>query len=573
MMPLGMLKCTITWFMAHLSEVEFESILCFIRQGANVLNGNFTSLLDGWVQHGYYGKSSIETFRKDLNKMFSCRCSYITELAEEITGSSSLNSDVRHCNKPSPMAACSRHSGNLHNFASTSSSFSFRISEKHSTLYSSGINMRVFYPSLLTTLHPSKELLTGSNDLSAPSETESRPVDYLLYFHKALKNNLEYLADKASHLAESDGFLEDFIQRFNMLHFLYQLHSDAEDEIAFPALEAKGEPVENISCSYTIDHKLEADHFKLISELIDVISLLIKASSDGGMMSIESEPSNYKQLCSKLHDTCMSMNKQLFDHIDREETEILPLFRKYFSTEEQEKIVGYMLGRLNAETLQQILPWLMASLTPEEQKDLIFIWRRVTKNTKFDEWLRAWWGGISKYEGFQSVGEPNMFQASTTDALEVVSAYLSEHRLHEREGRHDTANLSGEQKFICENGKSLNDSLVDKIDKSLDKRIDRSGLHNESKNEKGDNAVDVVGPQKEPGRLLEMKLRDSHPEKLSTMSQEELEIVIRKISRDSSLDAKKKSYMMQNLLMRSVSCLHYFLIIYSVCCKINTFAS
>ncbi|CAM8984233.1 unnamed protein product [Rhodiola kirilowii] len=551
MMPLGLLKCTITWFMAHLSEVELKSILSFIRQGAAVLNEKFASLLDGWVRVGYSGKSSIETFRNDLDEMFSCRCSYITELAEEIMGSSSLSSDVQRCNKPRSMPVYGRYSGNSNNHGPTSSAYRFRISEKHRTLYSSGINMRIFSPSVLRTLCSLPDFLSDRDDLSAPSNAESRPVDYLFYFHKALKKDLEYLASKASELAECDGSLVDFIQGFNLVHSLYQLHSDAEDEIAFPALEAKGKKVENISCSYTIDHKLEADYFNMISELLDDISQLIRPSTDSVMGGLEYVPSMYKHMCSNLHDMCMSMNKVIFDHIDREEIELWPIFRECFSIEEQEKIVGYMLGRLNAEILQQILPWLMSSLTPEEQKALILIWRRATKNTKFDEWLRAWWEGISKYEVTQSLGESNMFQASTTDALEVVSAYLSEHGLYERRGKQDLARLCGEQESKCENGRSLEDCLVDEKGNSIDasNHIEHSVKHTKSKHKRSDSVVDVLGQHTKPGQLLEVKRNDSHREKLLTMSQDELETVIRKISRDSSLDSKKKSYMMQNLLM------------------------
>uniref|UniRef100_A0A7N1A4D0 Zinc finger protein n=1 Tax=Kalanchoe fedtschenkoi TaxID=63787 RepID=A0A7N1A4D0_KALFE len=549
MMPLGLLKCTTIWFMTHLSETESKSILRFIQQGATVLTETFASLLNGWVRTGCSGKSSIETFRKDLHEMFSCRCSFITELTEEITGSSSLKSNVQSCDKPWPMPVHSTHSGNSNELAPISSPFSFSISEKYSTLYSSGINMRIFSPRILKTLCPFPDFLSDTIDLSALSNNELRPMDYLFYFHKALKKDLNYLAHKVAELAECNGSLVDFIRRFNRVKFLYQLHSEAEDEIAFPALEAKGKKVENISCSYTIDHKLEADHFNMISELIDEISPLVKSSSDSGMSITDAESLKYQYLCSKLHDMCRCMNRVLVDHIDREEVELWPLFRECFSTEEQEKIVGFMLGRLNAEILQQMIPWLMASLTPEEQKALILIWRRATKNTKFDEWLRAWWEGISNYEETQSDVGSNMVQASSIDPLEECSVYLSKQGLNDG-GKQKTACACGEQNSTCENGEILEDGMVDDRGQYHDSSvIDNSEPHVESEHRGGDNAVDVIGKHKESGELLDVKLKCSHHERLLTMSQEELQIVIRKISRDSSLDSKKKSFMMQNLLM------------------------
>jgi zinc finger-like protein len=51
---------------------------------------------------------------------------------------------------------------------------------------------------------------------------------------------------------------------------LYRAHSNAEDDIVFPALEAK-EALHNVSHSYTIDHKQEE---QLFTDIAQVLTLL-----------------------------------------------------------------------------------------------------------------------------------------------------------------------------------------------------------------------------------------------------------------------------------------------------------
>jgi hypothetical protein len=48
---------------------------------------------------------------------------------------------------------------------------------------------------------------------------------------------------------------------------------------------------------------------------------------------------------------CKSIRVALTNHVHREELELWPLFDKHFSVEEQEKIVGRIIGSTGAEVL------------------------------------------------------------------------------------------------------------------------------------------------------------------------------------------------------------------------------
>lgn len=93
---------------------------------------------------------------------------------------------------------------------------------------------------------------------------------------------------------------------------------------------------------------------------------------------------------------CKSIRVSLDQHIFREELELWPLFGKHFSLEEQDKIVGRIIGSTGAEVLQSMLPWVTSALTLDEQNKMMDTWKQATKNTMFNEWLNACWKGTQE---------------------------------------------------------------------------------------------------------------------------------------------------------------------------------
>lgn len=552
-MPLGLLKCVITWFSGHLSEDQSMSILGSIKQGCPLDSKSFASLLLEWVRMGYSGKTSVEKFRKDLQNMFETKCFFLSDQIKKDTGSSSVHLDAQPCNRSSPGSMDSILVDKAKNIESISS-FGSQTSEMHATLYSSGINMHIFFPGTLEILCPFPKIPGEETNGDSILQLEPRPMDHIFLFHKALKIDLEYLVFGSTQLAENVGLLIDFRQRFNLVQFLYQIHSDAEDEIAFPALEAKENKGQNISNSYTMDHKIEADHFNDISLILDEMSEVHTSLSADNADKLDQKMLKYHQLCIKLHDMCKTMHKILCDHIHHEEIELWPLFRECFSIQEQEKIIGYMLGRTRAETLQDMIPWLMAYLTPEEQQSMISLWRKATKNTMFDEWLREWWVDMRRYDIVNTKEELSTLPSSTTDPLEIISTYLP-------------------KESNCDQGGGLFDKGVKYSQKnSVGADIEKSGNHNEHYKAKvpdGDEdkhqcsecaelfregeknrSKNITAHIEKPGQRVQVSQKLKHQDQLLSLSQEDLEATIIRVSRDSSLDSQKKSYLIQNLLTR-----------------------
>ncbi|XP_042502259.1 zinc finger protein BRUTUS-like At1g74770 isoform X2 [Macadamia integrifolia] len=557
-MPLGSLKCVITWFSAHLREDELKAVLCTIKLTGPMLDKSFSSLLHEWVRIGYSGKTSVEKFRKQLQEMFKSTC-FLPEQAKK-AGVSFLDMDAEACKRSYPSLVKPNSANKAKTCASDSSFFNALISEeKCIMLYSSGINLRIFSSG---DLNKSKSLSKfPSEKVSADSSLspEPRPIDCIFFIHKALKKDLEYLVTGSAMVAKDVGFLKEFCRRFHLLRFLYQIHSDAEDEIVFPALEAK-EKLRQISHSYRIDHRFEWEHFSNISNILREISEL-RLALPSTLPNVVDEATlgermiRYRRLCMELHCMCISINKNIGEHIHREESEIWPLFANFFSYVEQEKIIGCMLGRTRGEVLQEMIPWLMASLTPGERQATLSLWRNATKNTMFNEWLAEWWEDMGKYDIPKVVKESNIF-SGTADPLEIIANYLSKEGFNKEKGGacHDEGLTFSMKDFTSCNSEPFKNVGVGKKDvmnETQDSCQFSEGATGFSKaNKQRSNKVIDFKHVEKPFQSLWVNQKFRHKEDLIlALSQEDMEAVIRRVSHDDQLDSQRKSYILQNLLM------------------------
>lgn len=538
MLPLGLLKCMIIWFSAHLSEDESKLILNNVMLGSPVVNRSFASLLYEWVRTGYSGKISLEKFRKDLEEMFSSRSSLL-EKSFNNSGSSFSQSDMQSFDKSNNLLLQSASAVTSNNTVSYHPS-PLGIIEKLDTSYSYGINTQIFSSDSQKSLSffPGTSS-RSSNDLKVPIH-EFIPIDFVHFFHKALINDIQDVVSLSVKLAEDVGVLAEFHRRFHHLHFLLKIHSNSEDEVAFPALESRV-TLQNVSHSYTLDHNLEVENFNKICVILN------KLISLQGDEVVDGKKLKYKRLCLKLHNACISMQRTLTDHINHEEIELWPLFREHFSVEEQEKIVGNMLGRTKTEILQEMIPWLMASLTPDEQRGMMMLWRKVTKHTKFFEWLGEWWEPVKREESVNAEMEPKIAPLLSIDPLEAVSTYLSRNGV--KQGIWNEKGSEFVNRDFYQNESFTEDKAHNaKGKQNIELSEDTARYSTVVDNNKCTETVDSIAQKETTCQDIEScdksRIQEHH-----LLTQEELVSVIRKISCDSSLDSEMKSHLMQSLLM------------------------
>ncbi|KAG6389928.1 hypothetical protein SASPL_151403 [Salvia splendens] len=447
-MPLRLIESVLPWLVGSLSEEEARCFLCNMHMAAPASDTALVTLFTGWACKGYPREICLSS------SAIGCYLSKETGETQEHSGrscrncacaSSSSTTCGQTCEKPIDQAnlVCSVEN----NICTISKTESPKASNQSCCVPGLGVNSNSLGMSSLATVKSVRSLSFGPSapslnsslfnwetDNSSSISGHSRPIDNIFKFHKAIRKDLEFLDIESGKLGDCDEtFLRQFTGRFRLLWGLYRAHSNAEDEIVFPALESK-ETLHNVSHSYTLDHKQEEELFEDISSALAELSQLhgnlsAKAASDNlnesllGSLSSIDHLQKYNELATKIQGMCKSIKVTLDHHVLREEVELWPLFDRHFSVEEQDKLVGRIIGTTGAEVLQSMLPWVTSALTQEEQNKMVNTWKNATKNTMFSEWLDEWWGGTLAASSQASTSENNISQEIDTHE----SVDLSDH--------------------------------------------------------------------------------------------------------------------------------------------------
>ncbi|KAL0446858.1 UNVERIFIED_CONTAM: Zinc finger protein BRUTUS [Sesamum latifolium] len=398
-MPLRLIECVLPWLVGSMSEEEARCFLYNMHMAAPASDAALVTLFSGWACKGCPGGICLSSSAvggcpakelKETQENFGRSCRYCA--CASTLNESTTCGPARKCEKTMKER----------NLDSSIESVAFSGEKSQNTSLS---NQSCCVPGLgvnsnslgMNSLASAKSLRSLSFGATAPSlnsslfnwepETSSsisgltaRPIDNIFKFHKAIQKDLEFLDVESGKLSDCDeSFLRQFSGRFRLLWGLYRAHSNAEDDIVFPALESK-ETLHNVSHSYTLDHKQEEELFEDISSALVELSQLHEnlnvkdvARNLSGSLSDSSSHVNgskkYNELATKVQGMCKSIRVSLDHHVMREELELWPLFDRHFSVEEQDKLVGRIIGTTGAEVLQSMLPWVTSALTLEEQKN------------------------------------------------------------------------------------------------------------------------------------------------------------------------------------------------------------
>ncbi|XP_047330056.1 zinc finger protein BRUTUS-like [Impatiens glandulifera] len=418
-MPLRLIESVLPWFVGSLSKEEASLFLHNMHLAATTSDDALVTLFSGWACKGgptdmCLSPSSYSCCSTELQKKLketslckaSCPCTslllsekYTRPVKRHLTGYSSNLVDRGPYNKQScyvPGLGVTTNNLVTNSLCTVKSLRSFSFSP--------------FAPSLNSSLFNLETDMSPTDNCYA-----NRPIDSIFKFHKAIRKDLEYLDVESGKLVDCDEtFLMQFSGRFRLLWGLYRAHSNAEDDIVFPALESK-ETLHNVSHSYTLDHKQEEKLFEDISSALSELVQLHENFINNNANS--SSWRKYDELARKLQGMCKSIRVTLDQHVFREELELWPLFDKHFSVEEQDKIVGRIIGTTGAEVLQSMLPWVTSVLTLEEQNKMMDSLKQTAKNTMFSEWLDEWWQTTPAASSEVSMPEQSVSQG-TESALD-----------------------------------------------------------------------------------------------------------------------------------------------------------
>ncbi|KAH0880451.1 hypothetical protein HID58_067845 [Brassica napus] len=437
-MPLRLIERVLPWLTASLTEDEAKNFLKNLQAGAtyNLVrlhvfvvatapksDAALVTLFSGWACKG---RKAGECLSPKANG--SCPAKTLSNIEEVYL--QSCNACVSLPCPSSSIKACCQHQDKRPAKRTVVSSCG-QNATPHSSEVANGNGRSCCVPDLgvnsdclgLGSLPAAKSMRSSSLNSAAPALNSSlfgwemdsnsfdtghaeRPVATIFKFHKAISKDLEFLDVESGKLIDcNETFIRQFIGRFHLLWGFYKAHSNAEDDILFPALESK-ETLHNVSHSYTLDHKHEEKLFGDIYSVLTELSVLHEKLQSDSMMGNVTQTDTvqadidsgdckkkYNELATKLQGMCKSIKITLDQHIFLEELELWPLFDKHFSIQEQDKIVGRIIGTTGAEVLQSMLPWVTSALSEDEQNRMMDTWKQATKNTMFDEWLNECWKG------------------------------------------------------------------------------------------------------------------------------------------------------------------------------------
>ncbi|XP_057485811.1 zinc finger protein BRUTUS-like [Actinidia eriantha] len=486
-MPLKLIERVLPWLVGSLTEDEATNFLQNMYLAAPAPDAALVTLFSGWACKGRHQGVCLSS-----GAIGCCPVKRFTDIEEEFIRPCPLVIKTDEDERPVKRTiSIPCKNNNVDERSVTVNDRNISCSDWSCCVPGLGVSNNNLGLSTLSTV---KSLRSLSFSSSAPSLNSSlfcwesdnsssdfgctvHPIDTIFKFHKAIRKDLEYLDVESGKLGDCDEtFLRQFTGRFRLLWGLYRAHSNAEDEIVFPALESK-EALHNVSHSYTLDHKQEEKLFEDISSTLSNLSHLhegLKGVQTADLIGsgvefsgdrVDDNMKEYSELATKLQGMCKSIRVSLDQHIFREELELWPLFGKHFSLEEQDKIVGRIIGTTGAEVLQSMLPWVTSALTQDEQNKMMDTWKQATKNTMFNEWLNEFWKGT----------QDSLLQPETSES----SSYFKDSR------------------------ESLNPS----------------------------------------DQMFKPGWND-----IFRMNQNELEVEIRKVYRDSTLDPRRKAYLVQNLM-------------------------
>mmetsp|Transcript_25651 Transcript_25651/g.39264 ORF Transcript_25651/g.39264 Transcript_25651/m.39264 type:complete len:660 (-) Transcript_25651:128-2107(-) len=216
--------------------------------------------------------------------------------------------------------------------------------------------------------------------------------------------------------------------RFHLIWSVFQAHSGAEDEFIWPALKMKieskkktrsdGNTSDSTACSSNVKKETssggkkcgcesfleqeayEEDHAEEETMFKQINTTLRRLNGSFRFYHSNRDPrptalSIIKKVILLLKEQTDQLTQHLTVHLEKEETQCLPMVKKHLSNEEISELVGNIMGKRSAELMGKILNLAVCSLPGDERDDMVRCLKKAMGGTFFEKWLTmgGWNGG------------------------------------------------------------------------------------------------------------------------------------------------------------------------------------
>lgn len=209
--------------------------------------------------------------------------------------------------------------------------------------------------------------------MPAKIATLQHPIDVMFFIHKALRAE----AARAEKLVEDLGVgasLQPFKLAFNAWATALVYHAEAEVGIDLadggPPQRQGGSPGPGWRLISAIIAQEDAEHRDLVKKLQAVLTVL---DEDIGKSSVITRTKQH------LYGQVLALRISQEDHLDSEETMVLPLVRERLSERRQLEVAKGLLIDEQAQDPRWIIQWVSQELEPRDQKLLAGLEARFTE--------------------------------------------------------------------------------------------------------------------------------------------------------------------------------------------------
>lgn len=208
----------------------------------------------------------------------------------------------------------------------------------------------------------------------------SGPMQMYLYIHDAILREVAGYEEVAKELnRDRNEEIEDFAGKLAWFHSMVKTHEHAEEEVLFPALNAR---FEYVTEAYAFDHEDFEPH---------VFGGLDTAFAG---LSSESGSGERKASAALLYRQCVALNEHMRLHISKENELLLPKLEAEFDIDEQANIAGAMAGLVEPQMMGELVAWMYRGQNAADREGMIRFLMRVLPPEAFAG-ISAMLAGIS----------------------------------------------------------------------------------------------------------------------------------------------------------------------------------
>jgi hypothetical protein len=185
----------------------------------------------------------------------------------------------------------------------------------------------------------------------------AEPVDAILAFHNAFRNDLERIDSAAFDSAKGKEGLAATIGRFRFFNEILDWHARGEEAAVFPAVEHVAPLVAE---AYIMDHR----------------------GLDVAFGELNASYSAHDSLRTARATAAFRFHLDM--HLDKEDAHLYRIFRERISPPDQGKAVGIMAGMIPQERFSEVVTWLVPLIGADDRENMTRIWQKMLPPPAFD---------------------------------------------------------------------------------------------------------------------------------------------------------------------------------------------